>query len=484
MKVSAKWLAIVIILATGCVKKETIYIEKPDTCFMAVPMIDYYLHIDRNVPTAIVDSTFTFSNCTSSSDSLTYQWNFGDGTTSTDKSPKHSYAKRGAYAVTLVALKDNKPIDSITQNVKVILGQKNFSFSTTHDYPVDMMGTADDGFLILGKSDWATGYYVMKVDSLLKLVSKTDLPAQAVNLSSMKPTADGNYILAGSATGADQQFALTKINASGSVLWSKAYSGTNLVNTDAVQTNDSHIVTIGSETVTNQYGSQEPRVMIIKTTNDGNVVWEKRFANDERIYSGRDIIAEEDGYVFAANKRSSGPCYDCDSVQIMKIAKSDGAVMWKTAFAWGFLYNIWDVRLSKVDGEYKVANMNNSTVFSFDKDGNFVDRNVYGQAQSTQNFGETADDGMLVLIEEYGNGFSAKMVKTDKKGSELWRSQINGVQFVPGGYSCCSSSTPIKSLMLKGGGNIILAKRNDNDPVNSYRTKIALIEIDDNGWWK
>lgn len=63
------------------------------------------------------NSEITFSN--KSTDAESYLWNFGDGNTSTDKEPKHTYEKEGTYTVTLTA-KDAKNKESITtQTIKV-----------------------------------------------------------------------------------------------------------------------------------------------------------------------------------------------------------------------------------------------------------------------------------------------------------------------------------------------------------------------------
>ena len=48
-----------------------------------------------------VGETVKFSNC--SLQSSIYNWDFGDGSTSTSKSPSHAYSVAGTYKVTLSA---------------------------------------------------------------------------------------------------------------------------------------------------------------------------------------------------------------------------------------------------------------------------------------------------------------------------------------------------------------------------------------------
>ncbi len=51
---------------------------------------------------AIGESVF-FTNTTTGDAPISYQWNFGDGSTSTETNPSHSYAAAGSYNVTLIA---------------------------------------------------------------------------------------------------------------------------------------------------------------------------------------------------------------------------------------------------------------------------------------------------------------------------------------------------------------------------------------------
>ena len=48
-----------------------------------------------------VTSGTAFTSNAAATTGLSFAWNFGDGTTSTEASPKHDYAKVGDYAVTL-----------------------------------------------------------------------------------------------------------------------------------------------------------------------------------------------------------------------------------------------------------------------------------------------------------------------------------------------------------------------------------------------
>jgi len=64
-------------------------------------------------------SQFTDSSYISSGSIVTHAWNFGDGTSSTLKSPTHVYAKSGPYKVKLVVTSSFGCKDSITKSIRI-----------------------------------------------------------------------------------------------------------------------------------------------------------------------------------------------------------------------------------------------------------------------------------------------------------------------------------------------------------------------------
>ncbi len=66
--------------------------------------------------------TTSFSNITPSIEIKTYNWDFGDGTTSTDAAPVHTYKDTGSYALTLTVNKGEKCTASGTSVVNVFPG--------------------------------------------------------------------------------------------------------------------------------------------------------------------------------------------------------------------------------------------------------------------------------------------------------------------------------------------------------------------------
>jgi len=76
---------------------------------------------------------FTDSSTDPDKDILTYQWNFGDGFTSTLQNPKHSFTSSGTKSITLTVNDDGGLTSSVTKTVTItpnISPQASFSVST------------------------------------------------------------------------------------------------------------------------------------------------------------------------------------------------------------------------------------------------------------------------------------------------------------------------------------------------------------------
>ena len=95
--------------------------------------------------TSINELEVTFTN--SSTDATIFAWSFGDGTTSTEKSPVHTYDDNGTYTVTLVATDASGKMDtaeeSITVSKTAVPPTADFSF-TVADLEVTFTNTSTD----------------------------------------------------------------------------------------------------------------------------------------------------------------------------------------------------------------------------------------------------------------------------------------------------------------------------------------------------
>lgn len=74
-------------------------------------------------PQCLSGNSFSFTNTsTISSGTLSYAWDFGDGNSSTQTNPSHTFAAAGIYRVKLVATSNNGCKDSVTNFAVTVLG--------------------------------------------------------------------------------------------------------------------------------------------------------------------------------------------------------------------------------------------------------------------------------------------------------------------------------------------------------------------------
>lgn len=74
-------------------------------------------------------STINFQNNSTGSGTLSYQWDFGDGNTSTQSTPSHTYTTAGSYTVRLIVNSSNGCSDTLTKTDAVTIGTLNAGFT-------------------------------------------------------------------------------------------------------------------------------------------------------------------------------------------------------------------------------------------------------------------------------------------------------------------------------------------------------------------
>ena len=98
MKLQQSFIPIIAIILLAACGRPIAQFEAPQTAYQA-------------------QSEITFSNKSEKAES--YLWDFGDGNTSTEKEPKHTYEKKGTYTVTLTAKSAKEKESVTTQIIKV-----------------------------------------------------------------------------------------------------------------------------------------------------------------------------------------------------------------------------------------------------------------------------------------------------------------------------------------------------------------------------
>lgn len=472
---TARILFFLVLFATlGCNKTNTITVQQPTACF-TVQVKELYFGSLQPGTVTYIDSNFYFLNCSDTTGNISYRWNFGDGTTSTDKNPVHRYGKRGKYTVTLEVSNKDLAFDTVQQTVSVISGQQNINFGEGNDaFPIAIEESASGDFLLLGSTDYTSGYFLMQLDSLMHPKNRKDLPA-SYRLTSMTATGDGNFIFTGTTSGFSRDNELVKLSADGSFIWNRISSSNDVYLNIYSLANGGYVV-LAAQPVSDINGNVSNYTKVKKFDGNGSLQWEQSLYA-EGMMQTREAVIEQDGIIVAGAKR--GTYVDGDSVMIAKLDNS-GKLIWKNTVYGGLNGNLGSMRIIKhANGSYVAGVEGTRGIFIFSAAGAFLDRKLSKyQITAVANSG---DGNLVVLQMEWGNGFRANVSKLRMDGLELWYALIDGRQKTPTGVMCCASSWPIAIQPLRKGGTLVVARRVDQTPEHSLYNVMSLLQLDEAG---
>jgi PKD repeat protein len=463
------------VMAMACKKTNTITVQQPTACF-TIQVKDLYSSFLQTGSATYIDSNFYFRNCSDSSEDITYLWDFGDGSTATDKHPVHHYGRRGKYTVTLEVSNNDQAFDTIRQTVTVMSGQQNIGFGAGNNaFPIAIQETTSGDFLLLGATDYNTGYFLMQLDSLLVQKNRKNLPA-SYRFASMKATGDGNYIFTGTTSGFTRDNELVKLGTDGTYIWNRISSSDDSY-TNVYPAADGGYVVLAAQPVKDTYGNITYYTKVKKFDGTGSMQWQQSLYA-EGMMQTKEAVLEPDGVIVAGVKR--GTCMDCDSVMIEKLDNA-GNPVWKNTVFGGLNGNLGSIRIIKQDnGNYVVGTEGARGIFIFSTAGAFLDRKLC--PYSVTAVANSGDGNLVVLQTEWGNGFRAGVSKMRMDGSQLWYTTIDGRQKIPNGYMCCADSWPIALQPLRKGGTLVVARRVDRPAdYSSYYYVMSLLQLDETG---
>ena len=172
--------------------------------------------------------------------------------------------------------------------------------------------TSDGGYIMAGTTGEAgagdTDGWLVKLDTSGNVMwEKTYGVSVSDATNSVKPTADGGYIVAGFTNGfslpAKSDAWLLKLDGGGSISWQKAYTGTGSQNAFAVEpTGDGGYVLAGT---TNPTGSNID-ALVVKVDASGNIIWQRAFGGADVDYAYDVKPTTDGGYIVAGYTRSFG----------------------------------------------------------------------------------------------------------------------------------------------------------------------------------
>jgi hypothetical protein len=360
-----------------------------------------------------IDSIILFKNTSDTGQLVTYKWDFGDKQISTEKSPAHTFSKPGVYPVTLYTYYNNVPSDTFSRNLWIIIGQQEFKGSLAYTSTVDLDEAPDKEVLVLVMEEQNFGnsnYSLLRVDSLLKKKFLKPIPGgSSVRLKSLKRINATEYIMSGNyQAGNTGQFALSKINANGDLIWQKYITNLPGENTYTLAASDGSLITIGNNTV-----GGFSHTIVVKCDANGDEIWRKVFDGKQsalHVRSADNIIEIAGGYAFAALQQNVN-----NTLITMIKLDLNGNVTGQGSAAPGDNSTIFKAGVAFVNNTYMVYGTNARYIYMFTSAPAFIDSR---QVAATGINHGIAANGNFYIVE--GSHQYASFIQLNPTGVQNW----------------------------------------------------------------
>ena len=191
-----------------------------------------------------------------------------------------------------------------------VVWQKTYG-GAAEDRAGSIRQTSEGGYIVAGTTaSFGAGgwdFWVLKLDSLGDVTWQKKYGSPVADLfESIQPTSDGGYIVAGFSDILLVGFwdvLLLKLDASGNVVWQKAYGDYGDDFALSIQpTSDGGYITAG---YTPSYGFGD-ELWLIKLDSSGDIVWQKTYGGSQSDYGGSIQQTIDGGYIVAGVTRSFG----------------------------------------------------------------------------------------------------------------------------------------------------------------------------------
>lgn len=372
-----------------------------------------------------VDFSFSGGDCTvpcevsftnKSSNATSYQWNFGDGGTSTELNPRHLYQHGGIFTVILTATGPGgtniktQPLTILTPAVSKIW-DKTFGGSA-NDILYEVVSTTDGGFLVGGHSSSGT------------------------SLDKSQPSRGS------------EDYWVVKIDADGSRKWDKTFGGGSSDFLDAVAVADNGSFLLGGHSFSNQESDKSELTRglgdywVVKVTADGSKEWDRRFGGSSLDFLHSVVYVKSDGGFLLGGQSNS--VVSGDKTEASKgntdywVVKMDanGNKKWDKTFGGSELEELTSM-VATTDGGFVLAGYSASPqggdksepskgstdfwVVKIDAFGAKVwDRTFGGNGDDKLNAITTTAGGGLVLVGSSGSDQSGDKSQASRGSTDFW----------------------------------------------------------------
>jgi len=190
---------------------------------------------------------------------------------------------------------------------------KNYGGGACIEEAHSLVQTGDGGYAVAGFNYSYVGYYfcLVKADSAgnMQWNKNYGVDGSVVQTAySLVQTVDGGYALAGTNSSGNDDFCLVKTDSAGNLEWSRNYGGTDGDYAySVVQTSDGGYALAGD---TNSYGVRGFDFLLVKTTPDGTLQWNKTYGEAGYEFADCVIQTSDGGYALAGDTDSFGAWVD------------------------------------------------------------------------------------------------------------------------------------------------------------------------------
>lgn len=377
--------------------------------------------------------TFTDTSRPGSSAITEWLWDFGDGGTSTEQHPTHTYTRLGRFTVALtVKTAQGEATETKTDAISVSSSSVTFG-GTKADRATDMLVLEDGSYVVAGVTrSFGAGEQdmcLLKVDPHGNQVwlrtygsPRDDFASALIQLP------DGGFALAGDTLTerGDRNVRLIRTDASGNEIWSQSYGGATDETVQALALTASGGFLLAGGFVT-ETGVQN--MLIIITDALGRLL-------SQEVYGGAGFdlihaaITFDDGSTVLAGETSSEGAGGRD-MYLFKLGP-DGAPQWSRNFG-GAQNEVANALAVTEDGGFLLAGSTNSAgaggldmlLVRTDAEGRYLWSRTYGglRRDTANDVIVTSDGGYLLagVTESFGAGASDMyLVKTDADGEPEW----------------------------------------------------------------
>jgi hypothetical protein len=357
--------------------------------------------------------------------------------------------------------------------------QKTFGGSN-HDEAYSVQQTTDGGYVIGGRTNsfgaGNYGVYLIKTNTNGDtLWTKTFGGSNVDEAYSVKQTTDDGYVIVGdtkSSGAGDYDVYLIKTNASGVILWTKTFGGSNTDWGNSVQqTSDGGYIIVG---VTYSFGVGDGNVYLIKTNANGDTLWTKTIGRSYPASSiGNSVQQTSDGGYVIAGQTKAGAGGN-DQLYLIK-TNNNGDTLWTKIIGGGYPTLGYSIQQTSDDG-YVIGGERNI----YDVTGTnayLMKTNTTGDPIWTKTIGgndfdfgysvqQTTDGGYVLAgsTRSFGAGdFDVFLIKTNSNGDTLWTKTFGGIDYdggssvqqtTDGGYVIAGQTSSFGA----GGGDVYLIK--------------------------